>query len=777
MEIAQAQTNITISGRIISELSEKLPSYLIAMNELIKNSYDAGASNVKIILKSDINSIVIQDDGIGMDKEDIERLLHISNSEKQYGVLTEVNSYIRRIQGSKGLGFLSVFKLGDNVTWTTIKNQRFQFSINYKDLTEAYNVSDYDIILYDTEIDEFDESAKAGTKINICSKLEAFSALKSDLSNETIRNKLLNSFIFYNVVSNTIEPDQGFLIELYIDDEYYSTNHSLKLDSELPENHSIRIKYEPNTQLVKFYFKETFLCQKEFNYDSSKYKLYVDIQSYKFRSGQRQNINPLFYKLSNNELTPILYVNNNIFNNYDIFDTDIMRSIRTGSILPQMTGYISILSSDTQIDFNSDRTQFIETTLTREIIKTIKELNIIIQTTGSKLKKEINGGDIFTIRTNKINEAEISEHFDPRELLRRDVLIRDRISIEKSDTTIDYSFVGVFNQPMTINITPKTKEIFTEQYEFYVSEDPCYYIPDIQKRIEDATYISLNSESISEIDWEIPGELEIIQEDEGNKKVIKITILELRKPEVLQLNNIVELNQIYSLDNLFVMYNSYGVENSRIKPEIDTHNQQDIIINMGSGTIKFGRISSNKKITFKVTDKDTGLFSESEFYFVVQESKNRIITKFSQSDYISLPISKGENLPHEILSFIEELNSLEKDDDYSYTFVSSVRTLVELCVLYLLDAVRIDKNENLSENYKKVLSNSPNIIEKFTDPKDKQIMNSFHKVMSSPDERIGYIAFLNLSTHGSTKMISKGEASNKVKELKFLLELLNKVLE
>ena len=303
METAQTQTNITISGKIISELSEKLPSYLIAMNELIKNSYDAGARNVKITLKSDSNSIVIQDDGIGMDKEDIKRLLHISNSEKHYGVLTEVNGYTRRVQGSKGLGFLSVFKLGDNVTWTTIKSQKFEFSINYEELIKSYNVSDYNIILSDTEIEESDE---VGTKININSRLEVFNALKSDLSNDTIRNKLLNSFIAYNEVSNSIISDQDFSIELNIDDKYYSTTHSLKLETELPESHSIRIKYESNTQLIKYFFRGIFLYEKEFNYDSSKYKLYVDIQSYKFRPGQRQHINSLFYKPSNDELTPIL---------------------------------------------------------------------------------------------------------------------------------------------------------------------------------------------------------------------------------------------------------------------------------------------------------------------------------------------------------------------------------------------------------------------------------------------------------------------------------------
>ncbi len=43
-------SSITVSGNIISELSEKIPSNIIALNELIKNSYDAGANAITIRL-------------------------------------------------------------------------------------------------------------------------------------------------------------------------------------------------------------------------------------------------------------------------------------------------------------------------------------------------------------------------------------------------------------------------------------------------------------------------------------------------------------------------------------------------------------------------------------------------------------------------------------------------------------------------------------------------------------------------------------------------------
>ena len=111
-------TKIRVSGNIISELSEKIPSNIIALNELVKNSYDAGAKKVTIKLDSKNKKLTIIDDGCGMDEKEINTLFHISISTKKYGELNEHNRYT---QGSKGLGFLAVFKFGEHVVWETKK--------------------------------------------------------------------------------------------------------------------------------------------------------------------------------------------------------------------------------------------------------------------------------------------------------------------------------------------------------------------------------------------------------------------------------------------------------------------------------------------------------------------------------------------------------------------------------------------------------------------------------------------------------------------------------
>jgi len=149
-----------ISGNIVGELSEKIPSNIIALNELIKNSYDAGATKVSINLNTHTKTLVISDDGDGMGKDDIDTLFHISKSTKKYG---EINKHGRYTQGSKGLGFLSVFKFGNHVSWKTKTEtgSGMTFSVKYNDLVSTNDISQFNIDILE------DDSIEKGTSIVI----------------------------------------------------------------------------------------------------------------------------------------------------------------------------------------------------------------------------------------------------------------------------------------------------------------------------------------------------------------------------------------------------------------------------------------------------------------------------------------------------------------------------------------------------------------------------------------------------------------------------------
>ena len=101
---------LSVSGKIIKEISEKIPNTIYAIVELIKNSYEAMANTIEINVCD--NNIEIFDDGDGMDLDDIHSLLIVSHSNKEYGVVKNG----RIISGEKGLGFFSVFKFGSKVT-------------------------------------------------------------------------------------------------------------------------------------------------------------------------------------------------------------------------------------------------------------------------------------------------------------------------------------------------------------------------------------------------------------------------------------------------------------------------------------------------------------------------------------------------------------------------------------------------------------------------------------------------------------------------------------
>lgn len=100
-----------------------------AILELVKNAYDAEVLNLTI--KFNENQLIIEDDGIGMNVEDIKKYwMHIGKSQKKYNIIDK-NNKNRVLAGSKGLGRFALARLGkcvrlfskkendNSVVWTT----------------------------------------------------------------------------------------------------------------------------------------------------------------------------------------------------------------------------------------------------------------------------------------------------------------------------------------------------------------------------------------------------------------------------------------------------------------------------------------------------------------------------------------------------------------------------------------------------------------------------------------------------------------------------------
>lgn len=469
-------SKITVSGNIISELSEKIPSNIIALNELLKNSYDAGAPSVTVILDSTGKKLIIKDDGAGMDKADVDTLFHISNSEKKYGT---INQYDRITQGSKGLGFLSVFKFGKKVKWETKKSTGLKFDVDFDLLVASEDITNYEVAI------EEDDTIERGTTITI--ELDEYNlrSLENYLSEEKNFKKILYAF-----------KDPNFLITLDANGKIYSNNTIIDIKNIARENQLFYITYNSDDQQIVFSHNGYDLFNETFEFDSNDYNLSIELAIYQLPPYGKSKIDPLFYN-SNDELTPLNYVNSNLFNNYDIFDPNIMKNVKTTLVLNQMIGFICIKSSNEKMNFNSDRSQFLQNELTDSIKNFLYQINKYIQTNGSAIKKHLVDFDILTTTIIPAEYISVTDVEKFRKFIKDDFYFKNRVSITRDNDKIEFSLFGKKKTAIFRQIKPKPASIKLSETKlsFPIPSDQI----DLKKYIESAYNSSGSSISNDDI--------------------------------------------------------------------------------------------------------------------------------------------------------------------------------------------------------------------------------------------------------------------------------------
>lgn len=366
--------SVKVSGSIIEELSLKIPSNIFALNELIKNAYDAFASSVDIKIDVNTKKIEIQDNGYGMDDSNIEHLFHIAKSKKDYGESRSYKGMSRLTQGSKGLGFLAVFKFGEHVKWITEKDGvKSTFSIMRSDLVNMNNVTDYSVDITQ------EKSSGKGTKIIISSDREKIMELVEYLKEEKNSLKLVGAFLNENID-----------IKIHLPGENIISSKNLTPQSDISiSNQIFFVKYDSSEGVIKFFNNGIKVEELTFYLSSDKYSILSEITIFKLPSRGKEKISKYYYRDFDDALTPLIFINEGLFNNYVIFDSNIYRQTRVGKSLPQMIGFLNVACSNKDLDFNSDRTNFVENELTRKIKEDIKSLNMKIQETGSVIKKKL----------------------------------------------------------------------------------------------------------------------------------------------------------------------------------------------------------------------------------------------------------------------------------------------------------------------------------------------------------------------------------------------------
>lgn len=153
---------------------ELINDKFIAIFELVKNSYDAGAKNVTIKFEniySNDSTIYIIDDGKGMSKQEIiDKWLFVAYSEKKNSTYRDNIKFRRNYAGAKGVGRFSCDRLGETVELLskTLDDTKVNcVAINWNEFEDSDTQEFQNIeVLYD-EI-QSDMIHSKGTIIKIC---------------------------------------------------------------------------------------------------------------------------------------------------------------------------------------------------------------------------------------------------------------------------------------------------------------------------------------------------------------------------------------------------------------------------------------------------------------------------------------------------------------------------------------------------------------------------------------------------------------------------------
>ncbi len=121
---------------------------VVAVIELVKNSYDAFAQNVWLRFRNDPTDgayLEIEDDGNGMTREIIYDVwCHVATPYKQLNPVVKSGKKERRVVGEKGLGRLSVARLGQRLYMLTksLQDLCWEVRVDWSDIAEGNDLSE-----------------------------------------------------------------------------------------------------------------------------------------------------------------------------------------------------------------------------------------------------------------------------------------------------------------------------------------------------------------------------------------------------------------------------------------------------------------------------------------------------------------------------------------------------------------------------------------------------------------------------------------------------------
>lgn len=148
-EIAESMIPLKMHPRVFAALGADLvTSDVVAVIELVKNSYDAFASEARVSFCRHEDSLLpyleIKDNGLGMTQKIIDEVwCTVATPYKETNPFVTYGDKVRRVSGAKGLGRLAVARLGKSLRMITKASEAesWEVNVNWNDIASADSVS------------------------------------------------------------------------------------------------------------------------------------------------------------------------------------------------------------------------------------------------------------------------------------------------------------------------------------------------------------------------------------------------------------------------------------------------------------------------------------------------------------------------------------------------------------------------------------------------------------------------------------------------------------
>lgn len=167
-KLDDSQVRFSVDAGIINRLGKELVGkHETAVSELVKNAFDADATEVNLVFENAWNAggtLTIEDNGTGMTKDQlINGFMRLSSSDKIHNPISD--KYKRTRAGRKGIGRFATQRLGSKltiITHTAKSESSIKISINWNDFE-----TDKDLLSVSNNIEVIPKAKQEGTTLII----------------------------------------------------------------------------------------------------------------------------------------------------------------------------------------------------------------------------------------------------------------------------------------------------------------------------------------------------------------------------------------------------------------------------------------------------------------------------------------------------------------------------------------------------------------------------------------------------------------------------------